>query len=131
MHNGIVRAFARGVVGATAFWENPIDCLALVDGVALLAEVKTLDGSPSDERCQVRTAAGQLLYYEFFSMPEELTGGDFAVEKLAVFESRPSDGHVAWLISLGIAPIWTIGDAFSTRADVAARLKDYVEFVDS
>lgn len=130
-HNGIVRAFARGVVGATAFWEDPIDCLAQVGGVALLAEVKTLDGSPSDERRQVRTAAGQLLYYEFFSMPEELTGEDFAVEKLAVFESQPSAEHVDWLISLGIAPIWMIGGAFSTRPDVAARLKDYVEFVDS
>ena len=130
-HNGIVRAFARNVVGSPSFWEDPIDCLALVGGVALLAEVKTLDGSPSDERRQVRTAAGQLLYYEFFSMPEELTGGDFAVEKLAVFESQPSDGHIAWLISLGIAPIWTIRGAFATRADVAARLKDYVEFVDS
>ena len=130
-HNGIVRAFARSVIGATAFWEDPIDCLALVAGAALLAEVKTLDGSPSDERRQVRTAAGQLLYYEFFSMPEELTGGDFAAEKLAVFESQPSDGHIDWLVSLGIAPIWAIGDAFSTRADIAARLKDYVEFADS
>ena len=48
-HNGIVRAFARSVIGAAALWEDPIDCLALVGGVALLAEVKTLDGSPSDE----------------------------------------------------------------------------------
>lgn len=126
-HNEIVRMLARGIIGATALWEDPIDCLALVALTALLAEVKTLDGSQSDEMHQVRNAAGQLLYYAFFSMPEELAGREIEVEKLAVFESRPSDGHVDWLISLDIVPVWVAGDGFSTRADAASRLAGYIE----
>ncbi len=126
-HNEIVRMFARGIIGATALWEDPIDCLALVSSTALLAEIKTLDGSQSDETHQVRNAAGQLLYYAFFSMPEELAGREIKVEKLAVFESRPSDGHIDWLISLDIVPLWVSGGGFSTRADVAARLAGCIE----
>ena len=130
-HNEIVRMFARKVIRATAFWEDPIDCLALVSSTALLAEIKTLDGSQSDEMHQARNAAGQLLYYAFFSMPEELTGREVNVEKLAVFGSRPSDEHIDWLMSLDIVPVWVAGDGFSTRADAAPRVSDYLELESS
>ena len=89
-HNLIVRKLAQEIVDADAFWEDPIDLLAAVKGKLLLAEVKTLDGSIGDEVRQVRSATSQLLYYEHFSIPEGVLQEGAQVEKLAVFESRPS-----------------------------------------
>ena len=49
-------------------YEGQIDCLAIKDDVALIFEVKTLNGDKKDERAQVLKALSQLKYYKKFCM---------------------------------------------------------------
>ena len=126
-HNLIVRQLAQEIADADAFWEDPIDLLASVSGKLLLAEVKRLDGSYSDEVRQVRSAASQLLYYEHFSLPEGALRAEVQIEKLAVFESRPSNRHIDWLRSLSIAPVWIADGKFTTRAEYVPMLSAYIQ----
>ena len=125
-HNLIVRRLAQEVVDAEAFWENPIDLLAAVSGKLLLAEVKTLDGTSSDEVRQVRSAVSQLLYYEHFSLPDGVLQGGVQIEKLAVFESRPSDRHIDWMRTLNITPLWLAGGNFTTLAEIVPAIGAYL-----
>ena len=53
--------------------EDPYDILASnSERPSVLLEIKTLDGSLPDEIAQVRSALGQLLYYEVFHVPADL-----------------------------------------------------------
>ena len=85
--------------------EDPFDYAALTPGNSvLLAEMKTLDGTPEDERRQVRAAVGQLLYYEGLCLPDEFKGQP--VTKVAVFDKQPSPEHTGWMESLDVAVVW-------------------------
>ncbi|MCY3544082.1 MAG: hypothetical protein OXH22_08575 [Chloroflexi bacterium] len=126
-HNLVVRQLAQEIVDANAFWENPIDLLVAVSGKLLLAEVKTLDGSYSDEVRQVRSAASQLLYYEHFSLPEGSLQEGVQVEKLAVFESRPSDRHIDWMRNLNITSAWITDGKFTTCVEYVPMLSAYMQ----
>lgn len=87
--------------------EDPFDCLATKDGIAALFEIKTLDGTASDEIDRVRDALGQLLYYSTFNLP----AGCPRPALVALLESRPTDAHVDWLGRVGIIVAWTDGEA--------------------
>ena len=78
----------------------PFDCLAFKKGSGtILIEVKTLDGSASDERRQAELAIGQLCSYSFFDVPPEyLKAHKFA--KLAAFTEVPSLRTVDFLKSI-------------------------------
>jgi len=104
-HNMLVQRVAAVCEknGAKLF-ENPFDCLACFDGISLLIEIKSLDGSEVDEQAQVRSALAQLLYYEAFVT--KAYAEDRTVVKVAVFESKISDEHAEWLRSCTIKPIW-------------------------
>jgi len=103
-HNLLVKEIARRYADSGfSLLEGRYDCLATGDLFAILNEVKTLDGTTSDEAKQVRESLGQLLYYDPFVKRE--TGGGL-IHKVAVFESRISDDHVQLMQDLGIVCIW-------------------------
>ena len=128
-HNTLVQKFAASLPSPAGLWEGDIDCLAELETVVLLAEAKTLDGTNADEVRQVRHAVGQLLYYEYFSLPQEVRvrlEDEKNLIKIALFEAKPSDDHIEWMHSLGIEPIWWLDSGFmgtnSTRDRLAALL---------
>jgi hypothetical protein len=105
-HERIVRSVARLLSGAGFdLSEDPYDILADNPGrPSLLLEIKTLDGSLPDEIAQVRSALGQLLYYEVFHVPAHFkTSG---LVRIAVFETPISEDHYSFLESFGIIVAW-------------------------
>lgn len=107
-HNKIVRMLAKALEAAGAtLMEDPFDCLATKDGAAVLFEVKTLDGTASDEIDRVRDALGQLLYYSTFNLPAVCPRPTL----VALLEFRPTDAHIDWLGSAGILVAWTDGES--------------------
>jgi hypothetical protein len=117
-HNLLVRSFAsRLAIDGSEIFEDPFDILVLTDEDAVLVEVKTLDGSAADERHRVRDALAQLLYYEAFVTKP--VAGELAIAKVACFELKPSDEHITWLYSQGIAVVWQAGNGFECDASAA------------
>ena len=111
-HNLIVQAIAAILESKTEeLFENPFDCLAICGDSGILVEVKSLDGTPQDEKSRVQEALSQLLYYESFLINPDIQGK--TVVKLACFESKISDAHIAWLNSMSINVLWKIEDGFS------------------
>ncbi|MFZ5791442.1 MAG: hypothetical protein ACOY3L_12160 [Pseudomonadota bacterium] len=111
-HNLLVREFAALFTKAGAkLYEDPFDILAILGELGILVEVKTLDGTESDQRERVRDALGQLLYYEGF-----LTGpvaGEAPIRKIACFEANISDKHREWLNGYSVATVWKVGGKFA------------------
>ena len=126
-HNLIVQVLAGRLAHAGAqLHEDPFDILALFAAVGILVEVKTLDGTDSDERERVRDALGQLLYYEPFTAAPLV--GQATIHKIACFEAAISDAHSAWLNHSGIGVIWTVGNnRFSADALAVDVLRHYLE----
>ncbi len=94
--------------------EDPMDLLATVRGVTLLAEVKTLDGTFNDEVAQVRASLAQLYYYRCFNVPDPVGG---AVALLAVFSRRLSAvDHERFLAAVNVAVVWRTDATFLTTA---------------
>jgi hypothetical protein len=127
-HNLLVKEFAARLAEAGArLYEDPFDILALFSSDGILVEVKTLDGSPDDERDRVRDALGQLLYYEVFVARP--VAGEAVIRKIACFEHRLSDAHSQWLNGQGIGVIWKanddiVGDALA-RGFLRTHLKEF------
>ena len=125
-HNQIVRRFAQSLINPESIWENPVDCMALFSGNILMAEIKTLTGTFSDEMRQVRIAASQLQYYEYFAIPASLQQQSTEIQKVAVFERRPQGDHIDWLDSLRMATLWTDEQVFRTTENSFGRLSPYI-----
>lgn len=108
-HNLIVQKLARRFAQAEAdMYEDPFDILAILGDVAILVEVKSLDGSTADERDRVQESLAQLLYYEaFLTRP---LSEETRVRKIACFERPITLAHQAWLTNAGIGAIWQTGD---------------------
>jgi hypothetical protein len=110
-HNLIVRQLAETLAASRArLYENPFDILAIFGDQGVLIEVKTLDGTPEDERDRVREALSQLLYYEAFLTPPDAL--ETIVHKVACFEAKITDAHIEWLNTHRIRVIWREGDGF-------------------
>jgi hypothetical protein len=104
-HNGIVRELAELLEQAgCVLLEFPFDCLGIGDTLSVLAEVKTLDGSTEDEILQVQDCLAQLLYYERFDIPVAVNRT--TLKKVAVFESRISTEHQAFLEEHDCVVLW-------------------------
>ena len=112
-HNALVRRIAKilELHGASLF-ENPYDCLGILPKILYLVEVKSLDGTDSDEMHRVRDALGQLLYYEAFLPVEHINNR--TIVKIAFFESKITNTHIQLLRRADIIPIWMSGDALTT-----------------
>lgn len=104
-HQETVRSLAKLLDGrGFALSQHPFDCLALKAKSTLLIEVKTLDGSPADERRQCERAVGQLAGYSHFDLPGNVR--DYPCTKIAGFSRPPSKAALAFLADCGIQPIW-------------------------
>lgn len=104
-HNQLVRQFAENLELADLdLMEYPFDCLGVGEGVSLLCEMKTLDGSPEDERIRVCACLAQLLYYEMFDIPVGINKA--TLKKAAVFEGPISTPHQTFLESHDCVVIW-------------------------
>lgn len=93
-------------------YEGQIDCLAIKDDIALIFEVKTLNGEAKDERSQVLKALAQLKYYKKFSM------GKFCelekVYSLALFSSKLSDQYIEFLEENSMHTLYKENEKIST-----------------
>jgi hypothetical protein len=126
-HNLIVKNLAMKLdtEGAELF-ENPFDCLACFAAEGLLIEVKSLDGTQEDEVLRVREALAQLLYYESFVTRPLVKKR--AVRKIACFEFKVSEDHIAWLQSSNIYVIWAAGDGFDGTNEAKDELASHLGF---
>lgn len=125
-HNAIVRLLAsRLAAHDAALFEDPFDVLAIIAEVGFLAEIKTLDGTPEDQRDRVKEALAQLLYYDAFVRPPDT--GAVPIRKIACFERAISDAHANWLNLHGIAVIWRDADGFAGDDLAAEFIGQYIE----
>jgi hypothetical protein len=125
-HNLIVQRLADVCHGNGAeLYEDPFDCLACFEGRSLLVEVKSLDGSEADERNRVREALSQLLYYEAFVTSPYVDNR--TVLKIALFESKISADHSAWLEASDILTLWLQNDSFVGNSEAISKLSPYLD----
>jgi len=101
----VVKKFAERMEGeGFRLFEDPFDCLATKDSTSLLIEVKTLDGSPSDERRQSEKALGQIKGYAHFDLPSEINPMDTV--QIILFSQKPREATLEFLLASGIVPMW-------------------------
>lgn len=102
-HQDIVKMLALDLLReGYSLYEDPIDCYAQKEGkTSLLFEIKTLDGTKSDEKKQMLKALSQVLYYERFKAPS-----DDEIKKVIVFEQKISDEYIDFLEKLNISVVW-------------------------
>ena len=110
IHNELVKQFVKKleIVGYNLF-EYPFDFLAIKGNTSLLIEVKTLDGSSSDERRQSEKALGQIKGYTHFDLPLETKSSD--VIQIILFSKKPSEAIMKFLSNNGTIPIWRTPEA--------------------
>jgi hypothetical protein len=126
-HNAMVQKLAKCLQSEGAeLYENPFDCLACFPTEGVLAEVKSLDGTEKDEIARVRDALGQLLYYESF-VTQPLVKGK-VLKKVACFESKISDQHLAWLQENDIQVVWDTGKGFDGSDQAKKALSGHLGF---
>lgn len=105
LHHEVVKKFAERMEGeGFRLFEDPFDCLATKDSTSLLIEVKTLDGSPSDERRQSEKALGQIKGYAHFDLPSEINPMDTV--QIILFSQKPREATLEFLLASGIVPMW-------------------------
>ena len=105
LHQKIVRSFASLLESLKfSLFEYPYDCLARKDDFVVLAEVKTLDGTVSDERKQAVRALGQIRSYAYFNVPEDFKGGQ--MELVVAFSEKPTEPILDFLAEQGISTAW-------------------------
>lgn len=113
-HHNTVISIAKllGQSGYTTY-ERPYDCLGFKQGTGgLLIEVKTLDGSRSDERRQFEKALGQLKGYTFFNVPEPLKSPKLV--ELVAYSEAPTPDAVQFMRSNSIYSAWPDNDHWLT-----------------
>lgn len=126
-HEGVVQALGArlSAVGARLF-VDPFDILAIFDRPCILVEVKSLDGTPADERDRVQEALAQLLYYEAFVTAPLV--GQAAIHKIACFEAVITQEHQDWLDASGIGTVWLVDERrFGGNASARRVLGEYLE----
>lgn len=111
-HANIVKLVAQ-ILSDKRFnlFEGRIDCLGIrQDSDSIICEVKTLDGSKSDECSQVMKAFSQLFYYEKFHMGQ-FKGGH--TQKVVIFENKISDEHIMFFEQNDILVFWVENEILS------------------
>lgn len=106
-HSDIVKLVATSLQkrGFTLY-EGRIDCLGIRNSIktpAVISEIKTLNGTVSDENNQVMKAFSQLFYYEEFHMGQFK---DMCSQKIVVFENKISDDHINFFEKNDILVFW-------------------------
>lgn len=108
-HEYIVTLFAELLESkGFSLYVERIDCLAVRENSEpILCEVKTLNGTISDETAQVLKAFSQVFYYENFKMGE-FTG--LPTQKVVVFEHKINSEHISFFEDNGILVYWIEND---------------------
>lgn len=125
-HQSVVRELALILEGnGFELFEDPFDCLASKGNRLVLFEVKTLDGSPSDERQQGEKAFGQVMGYRHFDLPTEAAGK--FVDLSIVFSQKPSEAMIQFLSTNGVTPAWLDSETGFMTFDSAGNVRGLVE----
>lgn len=114
-HEYIVTLFAKLLASkGFSLYVERIDCLAIRENSdAILCEVKTLNGTSSDETAQVLKAFSQVFYYEHFSMGQFT---ELPTQKVVVFEHKIIQEHISFFENNGILVYWVENDTiFGTQ----------------
>ena len=86
-------------------FEYPFDCLGFNrEQGSLLVEVKTLDGSPRDERKQAERALGQVKGYRYFNYPSVAIHEN--TRDLVAFTEQPLQKTTDFLIQNKVEVLW-------------------------
>lgn len=104
-HNIIVKKFANLLEkNDFSLYEGRIDCLGIKNkNLAIIGEIKTLDGSDKDEYNQVIKSFAQLYYYQEFNMGQFK---NIQSKRIAIFESKISDKHIEFFKKNNIIVLW-------------------------
>jgi len=94
-------------------FEGKFDCLAVQGQSALLYEVKTLSSSLSDQEGQTIKGVGQLKYYNFSIVQNQMGLPD--VQEIIVFSKMPSTDIIEFCNSINILVVWCDGEHFKFR----------------
>jgi len=105
-HHNAVRSLAELLVeNGYTIHENPYDCLGFKPNTGgLLGEIKTLDGSISDELRQSEKALGQLKAYSYYDIPDNLKAPGYV--EIAFFSERPTDDTIGFLRHCHVKTAW-------------------------
>jgi hypothetical protein len=86
-------------------FERPFDCLGYKAGAGgILIEVKTLDGTVSDEKRQASKALGQLRGYRFFNVPAQHRTP--VLLEVAAYSQAPGEQARNFMRDNGICTAW-------------------------
>ena len=86
-------------------FESPFDCLGFnPEQGSLLMEVKTLDGSPRDERRQAERALGQIKGYRYFNYPPVAFHEN--TRDIIAFTDQPQQNTTDFLIYNEVDVLW-------------------------
>jgi hypothetical protein len=86
-------------------YERPFDCLGHKAGAgSLLVEVKTLDGTRSDERHQSEKALGQLRGYRFFNVPAAMKAPK--IVEIVAYTAVPSSDAIHFMRDNTVCSAW-------------------------
>ena len=105
-HQEAVRSLA-GILEKEDYklFESPFDCLGFnPEQGSLLMEVKTLDGSPRDERRQAERALGQVKGYHFFNYPPVAFHEN--TRDIVAFTGQPQEKTTDFLIHNRVDVLW-------------------------
>jgi hypothetical protein len=91
-------------------FEGKFDCLAVQEQSALLYEVKTLASSLSDEENQTIKGVGQLKYYNYSIVQNQM--GLTKIREIIVFSRKPGGDIIKFCNSIDIIVAWLDGENF-------------------
>jgi hypothetical protein len=122
-HNAVVDiAKVLGSNGYTLY-KNPFDCLGFKATTgAILIEMKTLDGSPSDERSQSEKALGQLRGYSFFNVPADKKAPKLV--EIAAYSERPSAAMIDFMRNNAVCSAWPQEDQWLS-SDLGGNIENF------
>jgi hypothetical protein len=123
-HHTAVVSIAK-ILGSNGYtlYKDPFDCLGFKIAVgAILIEMKTLDGSRSDERSQCERALGQLRGYNYFNIPAEKK--DPKLIEIAAYTGRPSADIIDFMRNNKIYSAWPQDDQW-LAADLGGNIANF------
>ncbi|WP_333899944.1 hypothetical protein [Agrobacterium pusense] len=97
-------------------YERPFDCLGVRNGLgSLLIEVKTLDGTRSDERKQSEKALGQIKGYAYYNVPAAMKAPKLI--EIVAYGDVPSKPTIDFMRANSIRSVWLEDDHWLTADD--------------
>ncbi len=111
-HQRCVRLLAKfNEDSGCTIYEGKFDCLAVNrKDKAFLYEVKTLSESLADLETQTIKAVGQIKYYAYSIVQEQMGLSD--IKEIVVYTRQPTIDIIEFCFSIGIYVIWLEGDDF-------------------